>query len=406
MRVAGDLWFGLFTTVETEVRRRLSSTANAFDELLIEILGQGQSAYREYRAAACNPTQLNPYSDSQVAMAGLLLGCCAGDESRAFAGILDAGLKKVKLKRPAAGMPGFANDWKLLLGAAVGIGAAIKLSCDGDWTAHRSYVLNALDELPESDMTSAVMVAFSRKQLGDQRPVTTAARNIPDLTMTDLISVVWAHHVGLPLSIEEECSWAALQAELVGMRVADLSFHELSLLLIVLKDTWACGWAVHRAQGIEFVKATLRGFLPCAKRDIKTELIRNEADVQRIVWTMLRPTFPDLVDEDYLPKFGAKNYRADFGIPSLRLLIEAKYVSASKTVAEIQDEVQADIIGYRESTSEYTAILFFVYDTRGELTAHSELHRVIKEQQGVADFIAVVGPLPRVCGKITKSRNR
>ena len=113
-------------------------------------------------------------------------------------------------------------------------------------------------------------------------------------------------------------------------------------------------------------------------------LIRNEADVQRIVWTILRPTFPDLVDEDYLPKFGAKNYKPDFGIPSLRLLIEAKYVSGSKTIGEIQDELQTDIVGYRESTSEYDALLFFIYDTRGEVAGHTELHRVIKEQPGVA----------------------
>lgn len=178
---------------------------------------------------------------------------------------------------------------------------------------------------------------------------------------------------------------------MAALRIGELSFQDLSLLLVVLKDNWATGWAINRPQGVEFVKATLREFLPCAKRDIKAELIRNEADVQRIIWSMLRPTFPDLVDEDYLPKFGKKNYKPDFGIPRLRLLIEAKYVSASKSVASIQDEVQADIIGYRESTSAYSAILFFIYDTRGEVAAHTELHRVIKEQPGVEDFIVVVG---------------
>jgi hypothetical protein len=398
--IAGELWFGLFKAVDTEVRRRLALSTNAFDELLIEVLGQGRPDYREYRATASIPTHLNPSSDSHVAIAGLLLGgTSAGDEARHLAAVLDAGLNKVKLKSPAAGMPGFSNDWKLLLGASIGVGAAQKLSCSGDWQAHRSYLLNALDALPQGDITSATMVAFSRKQLGQERAISATSTNAVGLTLVDLISIAWAHHVGLSSPISEDACWAALQERLQGARVVDLGFHELSLLLIVLKDGWASGWAVNRAQGLDFVKATLRDFLPCAKRDIKSELIKSEADVQRIIWTVLRPTFPDLVDEDFLPKFGAKNYKPDFGIPSLRLLIEAKYVSGSKTVAEIQDELHADIIGYRESTSEYSAIIFFVYDTRGEVAANSELHRVIREQQGVADLITVVGPPPTVAAK-------
>ena len=406
MSIAGELWFGLFKSIETEVRRRLAVSTNAFDELLFELLGQARPVYREYRQTSTIPTQLNPFSDSQVAIAGLLLATAStSDDVSTLAAVLDGGIKKVKLKSPAAGMPSFANDWKLLLGAAAGVGAAMKLSCDGDWSANRSYVLNALDALPQSDLTSAVMVAFSRKQLAEERAITTTARSVSELTTAELISIAWAHHVGLEPPIGEEPCWAALQERLQGLRVEDLGFHEMSLLLSVLKDNWASGWAINRAQGIGFVKAALWDFLPCAKRDIKAGLIRSEADVQRIIWTSLRPTFPDLVDEDYLPKFGAKNYKPDFGIPSLRLLIEAKYVGGSKTVAEIQDELQADIIGYRESPSEYAAILFFVYDTRGELAAHSELHRVIREQQGVADFITVVGPTPVAAAK-RKTRSR
>ena len=96
---------------------------------------------------------------------------------------------------------------------------------------------------------------------------------------------------------------------------------------------------------------------------MKIQLIRNEADVQRIIWTMLRPTFSDLVDEDHC-HVSAQRTQTDFGIPSLRLLIEAKYVSQAKSVAEIQEELHADIIGYRGSASDYTAIIFFIYDTR------------------------------------------
>jgi hypothetical protein len=35
------------------------------------------------------------------------------------------------------------------------------------------------------------------------------------------------------------------------------------------------------------------------------------------------------VDEETLPKLGHSTYRADFGIPSLGILIEVKYVALS-----------------------------------------------------------------------------
>jgi hypothetical protein len=405
MTLGGELWFGLFKNVESEVQRRLAASTNVFDALLLERFGQGRPGYREYRSGIEIPSQLSPSSDSHVAIAGLLLaGTEAGGEARTLAALLDAGLRKISLKKPAAGMPAFANDWKLLIAAALGIQNAVKLSCEGDWHAHRIYVLKAIESLPQTDLNAAIMAGFVRKLFGEDQSASISARNPAELSLAELISAAWAYHVHLSPGIAEEVCWTALQERLVGIRVQDLGFHELSLLLVVLKDNWASGWAINRVKGVDFVKATLRDFLSCAKRDVKAHLIRSEADVQRIIWSILRPTFPDLVDEDYLPKFGAKNYKPDFGIPSLRLLIEVKYVSGSKAIGEIQDELQTDIIGYRESTSEYEAILFFIYDTRGEVAAHSELQRVIREQPHVEDFIVIVGPAPTGAAKPKEKR--
>jgi REase_DpnII-MboI len=107
---------------------------------------------------------------------------------------------------------------------------------------------------------------------------------------------------------------------------------------------------------------------------------------------MLRASFPDLVDEDFFPRFGAKNFKPDFGIPSLRLLIEAKHLKGSKTVGQIQDELQADVVGYKESKSDYESVIFFIYDTKGEVAANTEMQRVIRELPGVGDVIVVAGP--------------
>lgn len=395
MSIGGDLWFGLFRNVDETLKSRLQSGRNLFDALLLETFGRGQSQYRSYREeSGIEIPALSPAVDSHVAITGFLLATAEASESTDhLTRTLDDGLKKVSLKHPAAGMPAFANDWKLLLGGAVGIQRGLKLGSAGDWTSHRAYVLGCTDNLHVAgDFNSAIMVRFIRQVLGEPMGSTPTARRAEFMSAAELIFCAWAHHVQLSPAIPEEACWTALASRFETIRLKDLGFQELSLLLVVLKDQWTAGWVSRKVQGLEFVKNTLRDFLPCARRDLKAALIRNEGDVQRIVWAILRPAFPDLVDEEFLRKFGAKNYKPDFGIPSLRLLIEAKYVNASKTVGEIQDELQADVIGYRESSSEYTRILFFVYDTRGEVAAQTELRRVICAQPGVEDLIVVVGP--------------
>jgi hypothetical protein len=53
--------------------------------------------------------------------------------------------------------------------------------------------------------------------------------------------------------------------------------------------------------------------------------VTAEREVQDILWLVLRSVFDDVVEEETLPKVGHSTYRADFGIPSLGVLIEAKY---------------------------------------------------------------------------------
>ena len=56
--------------------------------------------------------------------------------------------------------------------------------------------------------------------------------------------------------------------------------------------------------------------------------ITQEREIQDILWLILKSYFPDVVDDDTLPKLGHSTYRADFGIGSLKLIIEAKYATS------------------------------------------------------------------------------
>ena len=65
----------------------------------------------------------------------------------------------------------------------------------------------------------------------------------------------------------------------------------------------------------------LESFPYTIKRDLQylKKPLKDEKDVQRVLWTVLRSHFTDLVDEEVLGKFGLKHYQDDFGIQSYTL---------------------------------------------------------------------------------------
>src|SRR5207248_1237900 len=58
------------------------------------------------------------------------------------------------------------------------------------------------------------------------------------------------------------------------------------------------------------------------KGDARQWHVDHEYHVQNLLWCILSPLFPDLKPEDYTPKVGPYQPRADLGIPSLRLIVE------------------------------------------------------------------------------------
>jgi hypothetical protein len=101
------------------------------------------------------------------------------------------------------------------------------------------------------------------------------------------------------------------------------------------------------------VAAVLRNFEAAMKRwrwdgDELQKPVRwpvtQEREVQDILWLILRSYFIDVVDEDALPKLGHSTYKADFGIGSLKLIIEAKFAASKEDFKKIEKEVQEDCI--------------------------------------------------------------
>jgi DpnII restriction endonuclease len=130
----------------------------------------------------------------------------------------------------------------------------------------------------------------------------------------------------------------------------------------------------------EALARVLRRFRECCK--YAHEPPEDEAAVQHIVGIMIRSQF-DLVDrEDTLPKFGAKNYKPDFGIPGLITLVEVKYLGEKTQVASIQEEIIADVPGYLSDSSPYEHIVVFVYDAA---------HKLLDPRRFVDDLCSIKG---------------
>lgn len=129
--------------------------------------------------------------------------------------------------------------------------------------------------------------------------------------------------------------------------------------------------------------------------------IQNEYHVQSLLWTILAPLFPDLVDEEYLRSVGHSHPRVDLALPSLQLLIEVKYLreGIQSAFTSIINEVSADTGLYLSIPSEFTAILVFVWDDAGATNHHAELLRGLRSLRGVTDAVVVPRPggwAPRV----------
>jgi hypothetical protein len=105
---------------------------------------------------------------------------------------------------------------------------------------------------------------------------------------------------------------------------------------------------------------TLNRFRECCQ--YLPEAPRDERDVQNIIWMMVRSQFDGVDREDTLPKFGVKNYRPDFGIPELKVLIEVKFIGQKTVVSSIQEEIMGDVPGYLSDSSRYEFLIVFVYD--------------------------------------------
>lgn len=121
--------------------------------------------------------------------------------------------------------------------------------------------------------------------------------------------------------------------------------------------------------------------------------VAAEREVQDILWLVLRSVFDDVVDEETLPKLGHTSYRADFGIPSLRLLVEVKYARQAQDFKSIEQEVVLDSVAYLANTNgRYDRLIVFIYDDSSSVQEHGTTINMLRRLPVIEDVIIVSRP--------------
>jgi len=120
--------------------------------------------------------------------------------------------------------------------------------------------------------------------------------------------------------------------------------------------------------------------------------IDHEYHVQNLLWLMLAPIFPDLDDEQYLTKIGQKNPRADLYIPSMKLIVEAKFLRAGDKMQKIVDEISSDTGLYNAMGNDCAGIIPFIWDDSARSQEHYYLRQGLKKLPGIIDAVIVLRP--------------
>jgi len=128
--------------------------------------------------------------------------------------------------------------------------------------------------------------------------------------------------------------------------------------------------------------------------------VENEYHVQAWLWSVLAPIFPDLDDEEWLKSLGHHQPRGDLAIPSLQLIVEAKFLRAGgpSVFSKVIQEVAADASTYLLQDSPYRHLVAVVWDDIARTEEHAELRKGLLRINGVRDAIIISRPSRMVRG--------
>ncbi|MCH7903373.1 MAG: hypothetical protein IH944_02270 [Armatimonadetes bacterium] len=108
--------------------------------------------------------------------------------------------------------------------------------------------------------------------------------------------------------------------------------------------------------------------------------VSSEAEVQDLMYSILKPILPDLYDENPQPKAGIISSRPDFTSRAAKAFFEAKFVNSKSHAKSVQREMQTDIEQYAHS-QDCNEIWFYVYDPHNHIADAEAMRKAIERDR-------------------------
>jgi hypothetical protein len=137
--------------------------------------------------------------------------------------------------------------------------------------------------------------------------------------------------------------------------------------------------------------------------------IENEYHLQGLLWAIFAPLFADLDDEEYLKSIGPLKPRCDLAIPSLSLIIEAKFIRPGTSFAHVIGEIAEDVSIYLRSDTPWRHLIAVVWDDGARTEEHHEFLTGLRGIDGIVDAVVIPRPSKmrrEITGDVSKGRRR
>lgn len=289
-----------------------------------------------------------------------------------------------------------SNSWiwqpDVVLGITLGIKAIVDKSL-------ANWLLNLLKQgfnHPNTPLLPQLIYGYASHLLGDTSLLEFLARltsNVPDCSVPELALMIWLAKREALIRGQERFQWLDKSQPVLIERLLTEPPYEVEDYKAAIIWGIATGYIKARSlyPSLDLITSLLVNFLPAMERWQKKWTIEDEYDVQAILWLILRSSFEDARYEEYLPKFGRSGQRYDIGIPSLGLIVEAKYVRAKSDFQKIVDEIGKDS-AQLQPQSLFTAIVVFVYDNSCSVESHEWVRHTLESIALVKQAIIVPSP--------------
>jgi hypothetical protein len=323
---------------------------------------------------------------------------CSTAIPRVAGPVLVNGLSRLMGRDPFQDRLTFINDNRQVIGIGLAAQAMrAELPAFGDW------LLGVLRDkrLQPADRFQGLVQQHVRSTI-DGQPVLVELRSIDDAR--DLALVHWMVTVGTARLRDSTDALKALQQRVMSSALrTDPAKQTIPQAAVIYRavagilDASIDQMVLNRSH----IGVVLRRFEAAMRRwrwdeDNLDHPIRwpivSEREVQDILWLILRSVFDDLVDEETLPKVGHSTYRADFGLPRLGVLIEAKYARRATDFKKIEKEVMEDSVAYLRGAGPYREIVVFIYDESASVQEHDMTAAALRELDNVSDAIIASRP--------------